>query len=284
MDQPSVESILADLNLPVTRFFPSLDSTNDEAWRWVDAGAAHCALVIADEQTAGRGRLQRRWVTAAASALAFSLVLRPPQLTPQHVPRLAGLGALVCCHALRRKYGLPAQIKWPNDILLNHRKAAGVLVETRWDGEKLIAAVIGIGINIAPESIDPVNLPAEGLNFPATCVEDALGHPVERLELLHAVLEDFFTWLPQLSTSAFIQQWEASLAYLDQWVELSIENNDQSSSVLAASFPIKVGKVIGLTIDGSIKLLTPSGGLVTAQVGEIRLRSNSVDQPAPPPD
>ncbi len=284
MDQPTLESTLADINLPAIRFFPSLDSTNDEAWRWVDAGAPDCALVIADEQTAGRGRLQRRWVTAQGSALAFSLVLLSPPLAPQLVPRLNGLGALATCNVLRMKYELPAQIKWPNDILLYARKAAGILVEARWDGENLKAAVIGIGINIAPESISPVSLPAEGLNFPATCVEGVLGHPVERLELLHAVLVEFFTWLPQLSTPSFIHRWEACLAYLDQWVELSVEYADQSPQREPVFPPAQVGKVIGLTPDGSLKLLTPTGKLVTAQVGEIRLKPSSMHQPAPSPD
>ncbi len=284
MDQPTLESTLADINLPAIRFFPSLDSTNDAAWRWVDAGAPHCALVIADEQTAGRGRLQRSWVTARGSALAFSLVLNSPPLTSQHVPLLTGLGSLATCNALRMKYEFPAQIKWPNDILLDGRKAAGILVEARWDGENLIAAVIGIGINIAPESISPVSLPAAELNFPATCVEGALGHPVERLELLHAVLVEFFNWLPQLSTPGFIHHWEACLAYLDQWVELSVEYADQTSQAEPGLPSTQAGKVIGLTPDGSLKLLTPTGSLVTAQVGEIRLRHSSMHQPAPSPD
>jgi BirA family biotin operon repressor/biotin-[acetyl-CoA-carboxylase] ligase len=284
MDQPSLESALADLNLPAIRFFSSIGSTNDEAWHWIDAGAPHCALVIADEQTAGRGRFQRRWVTTAGSGLAFSLILHSPPLVPQFVQRLTGLAALAVCNALRKKYTLLPQIKWPNDILLNQRKVAGVLVEARWDGKTLKAAVIGIGINIAPESINPVNLPPAGLNFPATCVEDALGHPVDRLELLSASLHEFFSWLPQLSSQAFIDEWETNLAYHDQWVELFVENTALSSPWEAAPLLIQVGKVIGLTPDGSLKLLTRSGKLVTAQVGEIHLRPNPVDPPSLSPD
>jgi BirA family biotin operon repressor/biotin-[acetyl-CoA-carboxylase] ligase len=284
MDLPSLESALADLNLPAIRFFPSIGSTNDEAWRWVDAGAPHCALVVADEQTSGRGRLQRHWVTKAGSALAFSLVLQSPPLTPQRILRLTGLGALAICNALRAKYALSAQIKWPNDILLNQRKVAGILVEARWDGKILKAAIMGIGINIAPESVSPVNLPAEGLNFPATCVENALGHPVDHLELLSASLQEFFSWLPRLSSQEFIHQWEANLAYHDQWVELSVENTAQSSRPEASSPPLRVGKVIGLNPDGSLKLLTRSGELMTAQVGEIHLRPNIVDQSSLSPD
>jgi BirA family biotin operon repressor/biotin-[acetyl-CoA-carboxylase] ligase len=284
MDQPSLESSLADLGLPAIRFFQSIDSTNDEAWRWVDSGAPHCALVIADEQTVGRGRLQRRWVTAAGGSLAFSLVLRSPPFTPQLIHRLTGLGALATCNALCSKYGLLAQIKWPNDVLLNDRKVAGVLVEAHWAGEILKAAVIGIGINIAPESVNPAILPAEGLNFPATSMEDALGHSVARLELLHAVLEELFGWLPKLSSQEFIRRWEASLAYLNQWVDLSVESSPQSALLEAGPPQGQVGKVIGLAPDGSLKLLTPTGELVIAQVGEIRLRLRPTDEPSPSPD
>jgi BirA family biotin operon repressor/biotin-[acetyl-CoA-carboxylase] ligase len=277
MDQPTLESTLANLNLPAVRFFPSLDSTNDEAWRWINAGAPHCAVVIADEQTAGRGRFHRRWVTPARSALAYSLVLHAPPLTSQLIPRLTGLGALAVCKALHAKYALSAQVKWPNDVLLNHRKVAGVLTEAHWEGEVLKTAVVGIGINIAPESVSPVNLPSAGLNFPATCVDDALGHPVDRLELLRASLKEFFTWLPRLSSPEFIYQWEASLAYFDQWVALSVENQALSSLQEATPPALQVGKIIGLTNDGSLKLMTRSGQLVTAQVGEVRLQPGQMD-------
>jgi BirA family biotin operon repressor/biotin-[acetyl-CoA-carboxylase] ligase len=284
MDQASLESTLADLNIPAIRFFSTIGSTNDEAWRWFDAGAPHCAIVIADEQTAGRGRLQRRWVTTTGSGLAFSLVLQSPPLQSQHVYRLTGLAALAICNALRKNYALPAQIKWPNDILLNQRKVAGVLIEARWDGDTLKAAVIGIGINIAPDSVSSINLPAEGLIFPATCVEGELDHPVNRLDLLHATLQEFFSWFPKLSSQDFVDAWETSLAFRDQWVELSVEHAAQSSQREAAPPLIEVGKVIGITPDGSLKLLTRSGELLTAQDGEIRLRPIPADQPSLSPD
>ena len=280
MDQLSLNSYLADLNLPAIRFFPTISSTNDEAWRWIDAGARHCALVIADEQTAGRGRFHRRWVTIRSTGLAFSLILKSPPFDPKLIHRLAGLGALAICDAIRIKYALSAQIKWPNDVLLNQRKVAGVLVEARWVGERLKSAVIGIGINIASESVNPVNFPADGLDFPATCLENELERPVERIELLRACLQEFFSRLPWLSSLDFIREWEANLAYQDQWVELSLINSAQSSPQEAAPPPIQVGKVIGLTPNGSLKLLTRSGELVTVPVGEIHMRPASADHPA----
>src|SRR4030042_192247 len=190
MDQPSIASRLADLNLPAIRYFDRLDSSNDEARRWIDSGAPDGALIVADEQTAGRGRLGRRWYTSPGAGLAFSLILHSPPFDPDNLSRLAGLGAVATCNTLHKVYTLPAQIKWPNDVLIDQRKVAGVLAEALWNGKNLKAAMVGIGINIAPQSINAVNLPPDELNFPATCVENAFGHPVDRMELLHAVLSE----------------------------------------------------------------------------------------------
>ena len=208
----------------------------------------------------------------------------PPFLAPQFIQRFTGLASLAVCNTLRKEYALPAQIKWPNDVLVDQHKVAGVLAEARWDGEKLKAAVIGIGINIAPESVNPVNLPPEGQNFPATCVEDELGHPLIRLDLLRASLQEFFSCLLRISSQEFIAEWEANLAYRDQWVELFIDNLVQSSSQQAAPPPVQVGKVIGLTQDGSLNLLSGSGELVKVQVGEIHLRPSHSDLPYQSPD
>ena len=153
-----------------------------------------------------------------------------------------------------------------------------MLVESRWEGGKLHAAVIGIGINIAPESVNPLNLSPAGLNFPATCIDSELGHKVDSLELLFAILEAFNFWLPRLDSPTFIQAWEDSLAYKDQWVELSTDYPGQSSTHAATSQRVYSGKVIGLAMDGSLKLITRSGESVSVQVGELHLA------PTPVPD
>jgi BirA family biotin operon repressor/biotin-[acetyl-CoA-carboxylase] ligase len=268
MDQPSIESTLADLYLPAIRYFPSIGSTNDEALRWLAEDAPDRALVIADEQTEGRGRFHRRWVTTPGAGLAFSLILLSPPLNPQLFPRLIGLGALAICNVLDQKYSLPALIKWPNDVLLNGRKVAGVLVEARWSGETLCAVIIGIGINIAPASISAAHLASTGLNYPVTCVENALGHKVNRLELLHAILEVLLSWLPRLSRPDFIFAWESKLAFRGQWVEISSVISDGNTP----QENTEVGKLMGLTPDGTLKLLTNSGKLITTAVGEVHLK------------
>ena len=275
MDQHCVESSLADLELPGIRFFETIDSTNDEAWRWVDSGAQDRALVVADEQTAGRGRLGRRWITPAGTSLAFSLVLRIPPFEARLFSRLAGLGAVAVCSALQRLYSLPVQVKWPNDVLVNQRKAAGVLVEARWEGEDLQAVVVGIGINIAPESISAVNLSPVNLNYPVTCIEQETGHPVDRLELLHAALVNFYVdWLPRLSSPDFIHVWEGCLAFRGQWVELSHKVNEDERSEMN----LTMGKVIGINQEGALQLISRSGDPFTAEAGEVQLRPVSADE------
>lgn len=272
MHLSDLQSSLADLHLPAIRFFNSIDSTNNEAWRWVAEAAPHGALVIAEEQTAGRGRLNRTWITRPGTGLAFSLVLLAPPLGGRLLSRLTGLGALAACLAMQSEYSLPAQIKWPNDILLDERKTGGVLVEMHWHGPELQGVVIGIGINIAPESINPDFLAPQSLAFPATCIETSLGHPVDRMKLLHAILQAFFDWLPRLGSSEFIQAWEANLAYRGQWVELSTATEARPARGLNARRDAMIGKEIGLAEDGSLQLRTNTGELVSVQAGEIHLR------------
>lgn len=276
MDQPTLESRLSDLHLPAIRYFASTGSTNDEAARWISEGAADGSLVVADAQTAGRGRSGRRWTTVAGSGLAFSLVIFPQHPGALIVPRRTVIGALAIKDALHALYGLTAQIKWPNDVLLNGKKVAGILTENHWSGEELVAVILGFGINVTPGAIDPSALPVGKLAFPATCVEDALGHAVDRIELLHAVLGAYFAWRPRINSPAFMQQWEASLAFRGEWVQVipgdCCGKDGLPAALEGAPAPVGEGKVLGLSPDGALKLLTRRGETVTAQFGEVRLR------------
>ena len=261
MDQATLENLLASLPLGGVRYFSTLGSTNDLAKRWASAGAADLSLVVADEQTAGRGRLGRRWLTLPEAALAFSLVIKPTSLEPDdsHLPRLAALGALAVCDALNAALPpvLPAQIKWPNDVLAERRKLAGVLVEARWQGEHLADAILGIGINVAPESVPP----PEELDFPATCVETAVGNPVDRWELLRAVLLKLLEWRQRLDSDDLVRAWERRLAFRGEWVRL-----------LQEGAPALEGQVLGLHPDGALRLRLRSGEVAAFSAGELRLR------------
>ena len=164
MDSFSLEKSLAGLRLGPLHYYHQIGSTNDEAARWAADGAPDLSLFVADEQTDGRGRLGRRWFTPAGSALALSLILRDQgqgSALPRHITRLTALGALAVCDALSDLYALQAEIKWPNDVLLSRRKIAGVLAEAHWQGEQLVAVILGIGVNVRQAALP---LPREALS------------------------------------------------------------------------------------------------------------------------
>ena len=258
MDLITLKSHLSSLPLGQIAYFEEIDSTNEYALHWAEEGAQHLSLVVADEQTAGRGRSGRTWFTPPGAALAFSLVLLPQELGSNQITRITGLGALAVCQVLKKMYGLGSQIKWPNDVLVGGGKLAGVLAEANWGGDELQSVVLGIGINVAQDSV----LPRSELNFPATSVEIELGRPVDRWELLKEVLEAILGWLPNLDQTEFLQAWEENLAYQMEWVQLISENSE----------PVE-GRLLGLESDGSLRLTLPGGETRSIQVGEVHLRA-----------
>jgi BirA family biotin operon repressor/biotin-[acetyl-CoA-carboxylase] ligase len=151
MEQASLQTLLSDLPLGAVRYFDTIGSTNDLAARWAEDGAPDLSLAAADEQTAGRGRLGRRWITPPGAALAFSLVLKDSRKTD--ILRYTALGALAVCDALNAAFSpmLPAQIKWPNDVIIA-MEAGGRAGEAHWQGEASPPMILGIGINVAPTS------------------------------------------------------------------------------------------------------------------------------------
>jgi BirA family transcriptional regulator, biotin operon repressor / biotin---[acetyl-CoA-carboxylase] ligase len=268
MDQQSLENHLADLALGEIRYFDTIDSTNNYAAQWANEGAPDSALVIANQQTAGRGRGLRHWFTPPGAALAFSLVLRPKVPDQDgHITRIAGLGALGVSKALRTCYHLPAEIKWPNDVIIHGRKVCGILSEAAWLGDQLSAVILGIGINVDNSAVPSDDWPGHHERpFPAGSIEGALGSPLERTPLLHRVLLEMLELLPRLEEPDFIQSWREKLAFLGDWVEVTTSGTETHQ-----------GQVAGLSEDGSLRLRLRSGEQITLQVGEIHLRP--VDSP-----
>ena len=256
MNQNDLKIIFSKLPLGDVRYFDSIGSTNDEALAWAANDAKDLSLVVADEQTAGRGRLDRKWFTPPGTALAFSLILRPSAAERPDLSRMVGLAALSIIDSLLAR-GLSPQIKWPNDILLNGRKVAGILVESVWSGDAVDCTVIGMGVNVLKGSVPDTDL----LLFPATSLEDALGHPVERTEVLHDILAALIVLRPQLGTNEFMRKWEEILAYRGMQVQVE----------MAGEGPV-IGTVSGLETDGSLHLRDRDGKSVTVQFGDVRLR------------
>ncbi len=255
MDEPTLRKILSDIPLGGLRTYQQVGSTNDIALAWAAEGAPDLALVVAEEQTSGRGRNHRRWFTPPGTALAFTLINRPSTTEEQSIPLFSGLGALAVCEALGLR-GLRPEIKWPNDVLLNRRKVCGILAEAVWLGDKVDAIILGIGVNVTPGALPP----PEQLNFPATSIEAELGKSVDRLDLLRDILQALLYWRSLLSKDVFPTAWEKYLAFKGEQVEIRTDG-------VAA----RKGRVEGLEPDGSLRLRSSDGQVFTVQFGEVHL-------------
>ena len=158
------------------RWVEETDSTNSRLLDDARAGAPEGRVLVADHQTAGRGRLGRRWEAPAGSSLLVSVLVRPdlPVARAHLVTMAAGLAASDACEAVA---GVRPGLKWPNDLVVDDAKLAGLLAESVVDGEALRALVVGMGLNVTAA-------PAGG----ATCLADHVGGPVDRRPLLDAWL------------------------------------------------------------------------------------------------
>jgi BirA family transcriptional regulator, biotin operon repressor / biotin---[acetyl-CoA-carboxylase] ligase len=248
--------VLSELN---TRFigqnilhFPSLDSTMEAAKREALWGAKAGTVIIADEQTAGRGRLKRVWLSPKGG-LSFSIILRPNM---EYLPHMVMIASLAVVSGIRSVTGLEAQIKWPNDVLIKEKKVCGILIENDIRKNALRHTVIGIGIN--------VNLPMK--NYPliaplATSLSDQLGKEVSSLKLIREILKEMdnlYHFLPD--TETIFARWKSRLVTLGQKVQ--INGGDTIYSGLAES----------VTKDGNLMLRQKDGSLIKIIVGDVNLK------------
>ena len=236
-------------------FFSSIGSTNDHAMILAREGAPHGTLVIADEQTAGKGRAGRRWFTPPSSALALSLLLRPTRTSHEAIGELTALGAIAVVEALK-SLGIDGKIKWPNDVMLLERKVAGVLVEGSWIGDQFEFAILGIGVNVRTESVPP-----EGkIDIPAICVDTVVGKRVDRHHLMLEAIRGVGKWLPHLGSPSLIHAWNDWLAYRDQQVIVQLPEGEI------------YGQIRGVGIGGCLELALNTGEIHEVAFGDVHLK------------
>jgi len=232
-------------------YYETVGSTNDEARRLALAGTPEGTLVLANEQTAGRGRLDRRWLAPRGQALLFSLIFYPT-LTPRHVHQLTMLSSLACMHAVLDQTGLRPAIKWPNDLLLDGKKLAGILSEIGQAGERLYA-VVGIGLNV---NVDFAPWPE--LREQATSLREALGRPVPRVPLLQEILRRIETAYDRLRAGhSPHEEWAANLATLGREVRVIT-----SEGVIG-------GRASAVDPEGALELTLTDGTTRRVLVGDV---------------
>jgi BirA family biotin operon repressor/biotin-[acetyl-CoA-carboxylase] ligase len=181
----------------VLHHFEVIGSTNDHARELAEAGAGNGEVVIAEQQTGGRGRRGRPWTSPPGVNAYFSAVLRP-ELPPARAPELTLLASVAICDALRQA-DVPAVIKWPNDLLVNGRKIAGILTELAAEPERVDWVVVGVGVNVNageqdfPEELRPI----------ATSVRIERGAPAPRALFVAACLTALEEWLDRHAEEGF---------------------------------------------------------------------------------
>ncbi len=213
MIENNIKQALSDLPLGGLLFFPKTTSTNDAAKEWAMREAPDLSLVYAEEQSRGRGRGSRNWITRPGSALALSLILRTRAGEGDHLQKFTALGALAVCETVH-SLGLPAKIKWPNDVLLNGRKFCGILAETIWMDATPRHVILGIGVNVGSASVPKTEM----LNYPATSLESESGENFDRLSLLHQIVQNVISWRPHIGGDGFMTAWEKNLAFMGEQV------------------------------------------------------------------
>jgi BirA family transcriptional regulator, biotin operon repressor / biotin---[acetyl-CoA-carboxylase] ligase len=181
----------------VLHAYDELGSTNDRAKELAEGGALHGEVVIAETQTAGRGRRGRTWVSPPRKNVYLSVILRP-ELPPARAPELTLVASLAVCDALRQA-GVDASIKWPNDVLVGGRKIAGILTELAAEPDRVHWVVIGLGVNVNARRED---FPEE-LRDEATSLLIERGEPSPRALFAAACLTGLEAWVDAHAEEGF---------------------------------------------------------------------------------
>ncbi len=226
------------------RFYERVASTQDLArdWALADPDLPAGALVIAEEQTAGRGRQGRAWRTLPGTALAFSMLLRP-HVAPEQLPRVTMLGGVAVAATLAPLLGDALALKWPNDVLARGRKVCGILSEAVWEGDRLGPVVIGIGVNVR------VDFSGTDLAGYATSVETELGQPVSRHVILANLVGHLLDWSRRLHDPALVEAWRASLKTLGRRVTVYPQHDRGAPYEATAEDVDEVGALL-VRLDG----------------------------------
>src|SRR5215218_5646631 len=236
----------------------SVPTTMSRAAELAAAGEPEGATVVAEEQTEGRGRLGRAWVAPPGTSLLVSVVLRPPLATDAVWLTVAAAGVALAGAVDEVAPGAaPAGLKWPNDLELGGRKAAGLLAEAQLDGDRLAAVLLGMGVNVTQGAAD---LPAEVADR-ATSVSLAAGAPVDRAELLAAWAGRFLAGYQTLCAGRpgpVLSAYRERLATVGQRVRADRIGAD----------PV-VGTAVDLTPAGGLVVQTAAGARVEVLAGDV---------------
>jgi BirA family biotin operon repressor/biotin-[acetyl-CoA-carboxylase] ligase len=254
----SVEAITSGLETQFvgqrTLYFPSLTTTMDVARQEALKGAPEGTVIITDEQTASRGRLQRVWLTPRGN-IALSVILHPQK---EHLHTLIMVASLAVLHCIETVTGLKPDIKWPNDVLIREKKVCGILIESDVRANIVNYAIIGIGINV---NLNVADFPE--IQETATSLSHELGREVSRLDLVRQLLKEIESYylLTSSAGDTVYEQWRKRLITLGSKVRASSATGKTTLEGIAES----------VDRDGSLWLRLEDDSLRRVIAGDVTL-------------
>ncbi|TQR19754.1 biotin--[acetyl-CoA-carboxylase] ligase [Psychrobacillus vulpis] len=242
-------------------YYPICDSTQNIAAEKAREGAPHGTLVITEEQTAGRGRLERSWDSTANKGVWMSVIIRP-EISPHLAPQFTLVSAVAITKAIEDITGCVAEIKWPNDLLMNGKKVTGILTELQAEMDRVQSIIIGIGVNVNQE-VEAFDVSIQSL---ATSLKIETGSEVNRPELVAKILY-----------------------YLEKYSNIYIESGFEPIKLLWESYSCTIGKrirasllketlegvAIGITNEGVLQLQLDDGEIRGIYSADIHLVNKS---------
>jgi BirA family biotin operon repressor/biotin-[acetyl-CoA-carboxylase] ligase len=248
-----MEIVLKGLNTAIvgrkTLYYSTLPSTMDFAKKLAGEGIGEGVVILCDEQTEGRGRQGRKWFASPSSSVLMSVVFRP---TIEQLPQINMLASLAIVLTIDKVAGIKSTIKWPNDVLINGKKVAGILMENVFEGKAVQAAIVGVGLNV---SLDVSAYPE--ISSIATSLSTELGKELSRDEVLRPLIEE---------TDSLYQAVKRNEDVYHLWLPY-VETLGKTVRIKSGK-SVEEGLAQSINPDGSITLRRADGSLVTIATGE----------------
>ena len=237
-------------------YFPKVGSTMDIARELATKGAGEGTIVIAEVQVRGRGRLSREWLSPKGG-IYFTLILRP-KINPAYAPRINLMASVAVATTIRKLYKIKAELKWPNDVLIEGRKVCGILAEMDAETDVVNFINLGIGIN--------ANTSVTQFEKTASSLKDAVGREISRKEFLIALLIEIERQQPLLMAADLLEEWKKLSGTLSKYVKI------------IAPGEVIIGQAMNIDATGALIIRERNGSLKKALAGDcIHLKEEAIN-------